>query len=176
MGGAVASVRYKVNRYTVQTSMMHSELVSRFEAAVPPVPLDRIKPLVTREARWEEMLELIDDASAPLGFLIYNRLASSPVMPLAGDDGNCVSYLMGNHTIAERMFRFEPAVLLYAPLHVAIWAYGDSDARFSFDRPSDQFGSFHHHDIEKVGEELDAKMASLLMHLNLPVPEGLVQA
>jgi hypothetical protein len=171
-----ASIRYNVNRYTVQTSMTHSDLVSRFEAAVPPVPLDRIKPLVAREAPWQEMLDLIDGASAPLGFLIYNRLASDPVMPLAGDDGKCVSYLMGNHTIAERMYRFEPAVLLYAPLHVAIWAYGEYDARLSFDRPSDQFGSFHNPEIAKVGEELDAKMAALLAHLNLQVPEGLVPA
>jgi hypothetical protein len=97
-------------------------------------------------------------------------------MPLAGDEGKCVSYLMGNHTIAERMYRFEPAVLLYAPLHVAIWAYGEYDARLSFDRPSDQFGSFHNPEIAKVGEELNAKMAALLAHLNLQVPEGLVPA
>lgn len=176
MSEEVATVRYSVNRYTVQTSMTHSELVSHFEVAVPPVPLDRIKPLVARQAPWQEMLDVIDDASAPLGFLIYNRFSSSPVMPLAGDDGKCVSYLMGNHTIAERMFRFEPVVLLYAPLHVVIWAYGESDACLSFDRPSDQFGSFHNPEIAKVGRELDAKVAALLAHLNLQVPDELVPA
>jgi len=28
-----------------------------------------------------------------------------------------VAYLMGNHTAMERMYRHEPAVLMYAPLH-----------------------------------------------------------
>jgi len=43
------------------------------------------------------------------------------LMSLAGDDASCTSYLMGNHTIAERVFRHEPAAILYAPLHTAIW-------------------------------------------------------
>jgi Domain of unknown function DUF302 len=175
VGEEAVGVHYSVNRFTVRTPLKHSELVSRFEAAVPPVPADRIRPLVERHAPWQEMLDVIE-SSAPLGFLIYHRYASDPVMQLAGDDGTCVSYLMGNHTIAERMFRFEPAILLYAPLHVAIWAYGEGDACLSFDRPSDQFGSFDNPDITKVGEELDAKVAALLAYLNLPMPDGLKSA
>ena len=42
---------------------------------------------------------------APHGFLIYHRIAIDPLMRLAGHDTACVAYLMGNHTIAARMFR-----------------------------------------------------------------------
>jgi hypothetical protein len=35
-------------------------------------------------------------------------------------------YLMGNHTIAERMFRHDPAVMLHAPLRTVV--YADQDA------------------------------------------------
>lgn len=31
-------------------------------------------------------------------------------------------YLMGNHTIAERMFRHDPAVMLHAPLRTLLYA------------------------------------------------------
>jgi hypothetical protein len=82
---------------------------------------------------------------------------------------------MGNHVIAERMYRYEPSVLLYAPLHVTLWAYPEGTAWFSFDRPSDQFGSFGRHEILAVGRELDRKIATLLEHLRLPVPSGLLQ-
>ncbi len=85
----------------------------------------------------------------------------------------CTSYLMGNHTIAERMYRFEPSVLLYAPLHTAIWAEPNGNAYFSAERPSDQFGSFGHPEIAEVGRELDRKLATLLDHLELPVPAEL---
>lgn len=42
-------------------------------------------------------------------------------MRLAGDTAKGTFYLMGNHTIAERMYRHHPAVMLYAPLHTMIW-------------------------------------------------------
>jgi hypothetical protein len=37
-------------------------------------------------------------------------------MSLAGDPARCTAYLMGNHTIAEQMYRHDPSVMLYAPL------------------------------------------------------------
>jgi hypothetical protein len=49
------------------------------------------------------------------------------------DDGSCVSYLMGNHTIAERMFRHNPSVMLHAPLRTAIWSTTNGPTRFTFD-------------------------------------------
>jgi len=55
------------------------------------------------------------------------------LMSLAGDDASCTPYLMGNHIIAERMFRHEPAATLYAPLHTAIWGFVGGPAHFTFD-------------------------------------------
>jgi len=80
---------------------------------------------------------------------------------------------MGNHIIMERMFRFEPSVVMYAPLHAAIWSRSDGEAFFTIDKPSDQFGSFADPRVAAVGYELDAKLAALLRHLHLRVPEAL---
>jgi hypothetical protein len=118
------------------------------------------------------MIDLVKGA-APWGFLIYGINDVDRVVRLAGDSSSAVAYLMGNHIIMERMFRFEPSVVMYAPLHVAIWSRSDGEAFFSIDKPSDQFGSFAVPKVTAVGYELDAKLAALLRHLGLRVPDTL---
>ena len=167
------TVTYSVTRLTVEIATTPKEFRARYEEAVPPLPIADVRALAARHAPWQEMLDLIA-RTAPLGFLIYHAIDADPVMPLAGDHAYCVSYLMGNHTIAERMFRYEPAVLLYAPLHTAIWGDPKGPAHFTFDQPSNQFASFGHPEITAVGYELDRKMATLLEHLHVPVPDALL--
>jgi hypothetical protein len=41
-------------------------------------------------------------------------------MAVAGHHIKAVEYLLGNHTIAETMFRHDPTALLYAPLRVLV--------------------------------------------------------
>jgi hypothetical protein len=94
-------------------------------------------------------------------------------MRLAGDRGRCVEYLMGNHTIAQKMYRYNPAVLLYAPLRTAIVEDADGTTWFTVDQPSTRFSSFNTPQISTVGIELDHKLAALLEHLGASVPAGL---
>ena len=170
---SVSAVQRSVARLTIDVGSTAPDFRLRYEDAVPPIPMDQVRELVVRQAPWQEMLDLVD-AVAPHGFLIYGTTDSDPLMPLAGDEGSCVAYLMGNHTVAERMFRYEPAVLLYAPLRTAIWAGSDGAAQFTFDKPSDHFGSFGNPAVADVGVELDRKLASLLDHLGVAVPEALL--
>jgi hypothetical protein len=83
------------------------EFQLRYEAAAPDLPLGAVEELVSWKVPWSEMVELIE-RSAPHGFLIYFRNDVHPVMALAGDHADCAAYLMGNHVIAERMFRHDP--------------------------------------------------------------------
>lgn len=43
----------------------------------------------------------------------------------------------------------------------------------TFDRPSDQFGSFGNAEVSEVGVELDHKLAALLEYLSVSVPDEL---
>jgi hypothetical protein len=165
----IQAVRYSTTRFTIDTGQDPESFRARYEQAVPPLPKDEVAELARRKAPWAQMLDLIA-STAPLGFLIYFRNDSDPVFPLAGDTATCTSYLMGNHTIAERMYRYEPSILLYAPLHTAVWGQPEGPAYFTFDRPSDQFGSYDRPEIAAVGRELDHKLAVLIDHLGLPVP------
>ncbi|MEU5675461.1 hypothetical protein ABZ749_35335 [Micromonospora sp. NPDC047753] len=95
------------------------------------------------------------------------------MMNLAGDTRHCVEYLMGNHTTAERMFRYDPTVMLYAPLRTLISDRPDGGARFVIEQPSHAFGSSGVDAIHEVGRELDREVAALLAYLEVPVPAGL---
>ena len=97
-----------------------SDFQHRYEQAVPLLPATEVDAMVERGASWTEMLGYIDSVAAN-GFLIYWRSDIHRMMRLAGDKARCFAYLMGNHTIAERMFRHDPRVMLYAPLRTAIW-------------------------------------------------------
>jgi uncharacterized protein (DUF302 family) len=169
----VEAVWYRAPRLTLPVPGVR-EFQTRYEAAVPDLPLAAVSDLVSRSAEWSEMLELIE-RSAPHGFLIYFRNDVHPVMSLAGDRADCVAYLMGNHVIAERMFRHDPRAMMYAPLHTVIWEDRDGNAWFTVDQPSAQFASFDIPEVTEVGIELDRKLAALLDALAVPVPPELNQ-
>jgi hypothetical protein len=172
---SVSTTPYLLRRLTIDVGLPVHEFRARYEAAVPQYPESEVKALVARRAPWQEMLDLVARVS-PFGFLLYGTTVLDPVMHLAGDGGSCVAYLMGNHTIAERMFRFEPSVMLHAPLRTAIWSPADGSARFTLDKPSDHFGSFGNAAIAAVGVELDRKVATLLEHLGVGVPDELLNS
>src|SRR5580658_8326984 len=161
-------VEFTVRRLNVQVPSVRG-FQRAYEQAVPTLPLEQVTALVHRGAPWSEMLEFIAE-SAPYGFLIYFRNDLHPVMQLAGDDADCIAYLMGNHTIAEQMFRHDPRAMLYAPLHTVIWEDSAGQAWFTADQPSTQFGSFGIPRVATVGVELDRKLAALLEALHVDVP------
>jgi hypothetical protein len=146
---------------------------SRYEEAVPDLPVDRVRGLVESGAPWSAMVDLMQ-AAAPHSFFIYFRNDIHPVMVNAGDTNDCVGYLMGNHVIAEMMFRHDPRAMLYAPLRTLIWEEPSGRAWFTVDQPSTLFGSLGIPEVAKVGEDLDRKLVSLLEALDVPVPAPLV--
>jgi hypothetical protein len=172
---SVSRTQYLLRRLTIDVALPLHEFRARYEAAVPQYPESEVKALVARGAPWQAMLDLVARV-APLGFLLYGTIEADPIMHLAGDGGSCVAYLMGNHTTAERMFRFEPSVMLHAPLRTAIWSPAGGSARFTLDKPSDHFGSFASAPVAAVGVELDRRVATLLEHLGVAVPDDLLNS
>ena len=144
----------------------------RYEAAVPDLPAAKVAAFLHRRAPWSEMEALIE-SSAPHGFLLYSKNDAGPLMHAAGDTTACLWYLMGNHILAERMFRHDPRVMLYAPLRTVIWEDRNGDAWFTLDQPSGQFATFGIPEIAAVGVELDRKLAALLHALDVDVPSEL---
>src|SRR5271155_5445994 len=124
--GTIEIVEHPVRRITIQVDASFDDFRSRYEAAVPVFRDDRFAGLIKEQASWQQVLDATAD-NAPHDFIIYWSHDFTALMRLAGDRGRCVEYLMGNHTIAQRMYRYNPSILLYAPLRTAI--FEDADER-----------------------------------------------
>lgn len=166
------AVPHEVVRWSIDTGASFDEFRRRYEASVPVVDLARMTQLRAGRASWEAVLEAAAE-NAPHGFMRFWSTDVGATMQLAGDAGDCASYLMGNHTIAERMYRHDPAVMLYAPLRAAIHRGTDGTVWFSIDQPSTRFSSFDNPAITAVGKELDRKIIRLLQALDVRVSDAL---
>ena len=173
LNGFIETISHRVDRLTIHIDDSFEGFKNRYEQAVPRFQSDRFDSLVQRGVDWQDVLEATAQ-NAPQEFIVYWSGDFTSLMALAGDRGRCVEYLMGNHTIAQRMYRYNPAILLYAPLRTAIVEDADGATWFTFDQPSTRFGSFNTPQITEVGIELDHKLAALLEHLDVPVPAALI--
>ncbi|WP_459805819.1 hypothetical protein [Herbidospora sp. RD11066] len=171
----VADVVYEAHRLTVDTGLSYDEFRRRYEEAVPEFDRGGFEKLIEEEADWSTVLGAAD-RNAPHDFIRYWTLDNSAIFALSGDHWRSVQYLMGNHTIAQRMFHHDPAVMEYAPLRTTIYQHADGYARFAIDQPSRQFAGFGNPAIAAVGVELDREVATLLEFLEVPVPAQLVES
>ena len=170
--GSIETISHQVDRLTIRIADTFDGFRDRYEQAVPVFQSERFESLVERGVDWQTVLEATAE-NAPHDFILYWSHDFTSLMRLAGDGGRCVEYLMGNHTIAEKMYRYDPAILLYAPLRTAIVEDTAGATWFTVDQPSTRFGSFNTPQISDVGIELDRKLAALLEHLDAPVPSAL---
>jgi hypothetical protein len=166
------TVSHQVQRLVVPVAMPFDTFRARYEAAVPEVDLERLNALVAAGATWESVLATAAE-NAPHRLMRYWSFDVAAVMGLAGHPAPCVEYLMGNHTIAERMYRYEPVTMLYAPLRTMIYETADGAGWFAIDRPSTSFASLGLPEIAEVGLEIDRLVAELLETLGAPVPRAL---
>ena len=163
-------VPHTVNRLVVEVAGSFDEFRGRFEEAVPQIDPSAIPDFVGRRAPWDEVVAAAAEA-APHGFLIFWRLDTTPVMSLAGHTTRCTAYLMGNHTIAEQMYRHDPAVMLYVPLRTVIYAGPGDRAFFAADQPSTEVATFGLAPVTQVGTDLNRKLTNLLRTLDVPAGE-----
>jgi Domain of unknown function DUF302 len=164
---------HQVHRLAIAVGAGYDEFRGHYEESVPSLDTDRHDALVPEGADWDTILRAAAE-NAPHDFIRYWTIDAGALMRLAGDSPRCSSYLMGNHTIAERMYRHDPAIMLYAPLRTVIHEDADGTTWFSVDQPSARFASFGDPAITDVGFELDRKLAALLEYLGAPVPAALV--
>jgi uncharacterized protein (DUF302 family) len=154
-------VPHGMNRIDVATGVEFDEFRTAFEKAAPPFDRESVQEIVARGGSWEDV-RAAAALNAPYGLMVYATIDALPLLGLAGHTTKAVEYLLGNHTIAETMFRHDPRALLYAPLRVLVYADAGGDAVFSIDQPSAAFGSLGIAAVTEVGEGLDRKVAKLL--------------
>ncbi len=161
-----------IRRWTVPLGRAYGDAVADFERVVPPIDPQRFQSLDT----WEDNLAL-SDAVAPLGLMRFASIDALAYLHTSGTDRPGIEYLVGNHTIAEQMYRHEPAAMLYAPLRVLIYADDAGQAVFVIDQPSTLFGSLGDKpEVAAVGRQLDHKVAAVLSAMGVDAPAALTEA
>jgi uncharacterized protein (DUF302 family) len=162
---------HSMTRVDVLTCVEFDEFLRAFEAAAPsfdPVPTQRI---VDSGGTWDEVRAKVAE-NAPNELMVYAKIDATPLLGVAGHEVKAVEYLLGNHVIAETMFRHDPRALLYAPLRVLVYSDTDGNAVFSMDQPSSAFGSLGIADVTEVGLSLDRKVANLLRAIGVDPGEA----
>ena len=162
---------HSMTRVDVSTGVPFDEFRAAFEKAAPPLDAEATYRVITRGGSWDDV-RAAAEANAPNGLMVYWSIDATPLMAVAGHRTRAVEYLLGNHVIAESMFRYNPRTLLYAPLRVLIYADADDNAVFSMDRPGTAFGSLGVDAITAVGEDLDRRVAALLRVIGVDADEA----
>jgi uncharacterized protein (DUF302 family) len=152
---------HTMTRVDIDTRIPFAAFVTAFEKAAPafdPGPMQRI---VETGGTWDDVRAEVAK-NAPNELMRYGQIDATALLGVAGHRTQAIEYLVGNHVIAESMFRFEPKALLYAPLRMLVYSDADGNAVFTMDKPSAAFGSLGFAEVTAVGEGLDRKVANLL--------------
>jgi uncharacterized protein (DUF302 family) len=152
---------HSMTRVDVFTGVGFDEFLTAFETAAPPFDPVAMQQIVESGGTWDDVRAKVAE-NAPNELMVYAKIDASPLLGVAGHAIKAVEYLVGNHVIAETMFRHDPKALLYAPLRALVHSDSDGNAVFSMDKPSSAFGSLGIADITEVGLSLDRKVANLL--------------
>ncbi len=153
-------VEHAVRRIQMPLPGSFLDVRERYERLVPVVDHDAFAAAPS----WAEAVETARIA-APRGFMRYFSADVAAAMNGSVGALPTVQYLMGNHTIAERMYRHDPAVMLHAPLRVVLFASTAGNTVMVLDQPSRLFASYGDPAISQVGEHLDELVADLVAEL-----------
>lgn len=173
MSTEVRTTPHPMVRLDIPTAMTFGEFRGAFEAAAPAFDLEGTSQLIAGGGGWADV-EAAAERNAPNGLMIYAAVEIGQVMAAAGHATKCVEYLLGNHVVAERLFRHDPATALYVPLRVLLTSDADDQAIFTIDRPSGVFAGWGNTEITAVGVELDHKVGRLLQLITGRAPAVLL--
>jgi hypothetical protein len=158
-----------VRRLAIPLGLPYEASVLKFERTIPQLDVTPFQEFT----EWADVVKLASKL-APLGFFRFHKIDVPPFMAQSGSSFACTEYLMGNHVIAERMYRHDPTVMLYVPLRLLIQADENGNGVLVLDQPGTLLGSFGDERIAKVGRELDAKVAGVVSALGALPPAELL--
>src|SRR6202047_5160791 len=162
---------HAMTRGDIHSGKPFAPFVTAFEDAAPafdPAPMQRI---VDTGGTWDDVRTEVAK-NAPNELMRYWQIDATALLGVAGHRTLAIEYLVGNHVIAESMFRHDPKALLYAPLRMLVYSDADGNAVFTMDQPGPAFGSLGIAEVAAVGKELDSKVVNLLHVVGVDVGQA----
>ena len=153
--------QHGMTRIDIDTGIPFEQFIAAFEKAAPPVDPTALERIVKAGGDWDDVRAAAAE-NAPNDLMMYAKIDTSGFFGVAGHSTQAIEYLVGNHVIAETMFRHDAKAMLYAPLRMLIYSDADGDAVFTMDQPGPAFGSLDIAEVAAVGKDLDRKVVNLL--------------
>jgi len=160
-----------MTRIDIDTGIPFEQFVAALEEAAPPMDPTALERIRAAGGNWDDV-RAATAANAPNDLMIYAKLDGRGFFSIAGHQTPAIEYLIGNHVIAETMFRHDPKALLYAPLRMLVHGDADGNAIFTMDQPGPAFGSLGIAEVAGVGVDLDRKVANLLTVIGVDVGQA----
>jgi uncharacterized protein (DUF302 family) len=162
---------HAMTRIDIDTGIPFGPFVAAFEQAAPPFDRATLERVVATGGDWDDVRAAVAE-NAPNDLMVYARIDATLFFGIAGHRTPAIEYLVGNHVIAETMFRHDAKALLYAPLRMLIHGDADGNAVFTMDQPGPAFASLGNAEVAQVGTDLDGKVAKLLRVLGVDVGQA----
>ena len=153
--------QHGMTRIDIETGIPFEEFVAALEKAAPPVDRTAVERITEAGGDWDDVRAAAAE-NAPNDLMVYAKIGTSVFFGVAGHHTPAIEYLIGNHVIAETMFRHDPKALLYAPLRMLVYGDASGNAVFTMDQPGPAFGSLGIAEVAAVGKDLDRKVVNLL--------------
>ena len=153
--------QHGMTRVDIETGIPFEDFVAALEKAAPPVDPTTLERISALGGNWDDVLAAAAE-NAPNDLMVYAKIDARGYFHLAGHHTPAIEYLIGNHVIAETMFRHDPKAMLYAPLRMLVYGDDNGNAVFTMDQPGPAFGSLGIAEVAAVGKDLDRKVANLL--------------
>jgi hypothetical protein len=160
-----------MTRIDINTGIPFEQFIAALEEAAPPVDQSTLERIRAAGGNWDDV-RANAAANAPNDLMIYAKIDAGGFFGIAGHQTPAIEYLIGNHVIAETMFRHDPKALLYAPLRMLVHGDADGNAIFTMDQPGPAFGSLGIAEVAGVGVDLDRKVANLLTVIGVDVGQA----
>jgi hypothetical protein len=165
--------QHSMTRVDIATGVAFDQFTDALEKAAPPVDRAVFARIAEAGGDWDDVLAAAA-SNAPNELMVYAKIDATELFSVAGHRTKAIEYLIGNHVIAETMFRHDPKALLYAPLRMLVHGDGDGNAIFTMDQPGPAFGSLGIDAVSKVGEGLDRKVVNLLRVIGIDAEQAFV--
>src|SRR5579875_2429956 len=118
---------HQMTRLDIATGVPFDEFVAALEQAAPAFDTEAVQRIVDAGGTWDDVRAVMAKA-APNELMVYGKIDATRLFAVAGHRTRAIEYLVGNHVIAESMFRHDPKALLYAPLRLLVYSGEDGEA------------------------------------------------
>jgi len=166
------AIDYPATRVELVSNARFEALTAAFEQAVPELTDAAALRRVAEDGDWAAFTRGLAWESAT-GFVRVWDARPGELFRLAGSGTPSAVWLIVNHAIAARLFRHDPATILYSPLRIEAHAAPQAGTVLTFEVPSARFAGFGINKITQAGAELDRALGDLVEDLGLPRPAAL---